>query len=55
MSRAGFGRYRDPVNTLAFFALLPPVDGLACLDLSAPGSRSRLLTTCELFIRAAAI
>jgi SAM-dependent methyltransferase len=44
MSRAGFDRYRDLVNTPAFFALLPPVDGLTCLDLGCgEGHNTRLL------------
>jgi SAM-dependent methyltransferase len=33
LSRAGFDVYRDLVNTPAFLALLPSVDGLWCLDL----------------------
>lgn len=32
MSRAGFDVYRDLVNTPAFLAMLPPVDGLLGLD-----------------------
>jgi trans-aconitate methyltransferase len=44
MSRAGFDRYRDLVNTPGFFALLPPVDGLTCLDLGCgEGHNTRLL------------
>jgi len=44
MSRAGFDRYRDLVNTPAFFALLPPVEGLTCLDLGCgEGHNTRLL------------
>lgn len=44
LSRAGFDRYRDLVNTPAFFALLPPVDGLSCLDLGCgEGHNTRLL------------
>jgi hypothetical protein len=35
LSRAEFDVYRDLVNTPAFLALLPPVDGLRCLDLDA--------------------
>ena len=44
LSRAGFDRYRDLVNTPAFFAMLPPVDGLTCLDLGCgEGHNTRLL------------
>jgi ubiquinone/menaquinone biosynthesis C-methylase UbiE len=44
MSRAGFDRYRDLVNTPGFFALLPAVDGLTCLDLGCgEGHNTRLL------------
>ncbi len=44
MSRAGFDRYRDLVNTPGFFALLPPVEGLTCLDLGCgEGHNTRLL------------
>jgi len=44
LSRAGFDRYRDLVNTPAFFGLLPPVDGLVCLDLGCgEGHNTRLL------------
>ena len=44
LSRAGFDFYRDLVNTPAFFALLPPVDGLVCLDLGCgEGHNTRLL------------
>jgi SAM-dependent methyltransferase len=44
LSRAGFDVYRDLVNTPAFFALLPPVDGLLCLDLGCgEGHNTRLL------------
>ena len=46
LSRAGFDRYRDLVNTPAFFRLLPPVDGLACLDLGCgEGHNTRLLAS----------
>lgn len=65
MSRGGFDKYRDLVNTPAFFALLPPVDGLTCLDLGCgEGHNTRLLAACgarvaaldiaETFIAAAA-
>jgi SAM-dependent methyltransferase len=44
LSRAGFDLYRDLVNTPAFFAMLPPVDGLRCLDLGCgEGHNTRLL------------
>jgi SAM-dependent methyltransferase len=44
LSRAGFDHYRDLVNTPAFFAMLPPVDGLRCLDLGCgEGHNTRLL------------
>lgn len=65
LSRAGFDRYRDLVNTPAFFALLPPVDGLLCLDLgcgeghntrllAGRGARVAALDVAESFISAAA-
>lgn len=65
MSRAGFDRYRDLVNTPAFFGLLPPVDGLTCLDLgcgeghntrllAGKGARVAALDIAESFIAAAA-
>jgi SAM-dependent methyltransferase len=44
LSRAGFDVYRDLVNTPAFFSMLPPVDGLRCLDLGCgEGHNTRLL------------
>ncbi len=44
LSRAGFDVYRDLVNTPAFFAMLPPVDRLSCLDLGCgEGHNTRLL------------
>jgi ubiquinone/menaquinone biosynthesis C-methylase UbiE len=44
LSRAGFDRHRDLVNAPAFMELLPPVDGLVCLDLGcAEGHSTRLL------------
>lgn len=44
LSRAGFDVYRDLVNTPAFFALLPEVAGLSCLDLGCgEGHNTRLL------------
>jgi len=65
LSRAGFDRYRDLVNTPAFFGLLPPVDGLVCLDLgcgeghntrllAGKGARVAALDIAESFITAAA-
>lgn len=65
MSRAGFDRYRDLVNTPAFFKLLPPVGGLACLDLgcgeghntrllAGKGARVAALDVAESFVTAAA-
>jgi len=65
LSRAGFDVYRDLVNTPAFFDLLPPIDGLFCLDLgcgeghntrlmAARGARIVALDIAESFIRAAA-
>ena len=44
LSRAGFDVYRDLVNTPAFFALLPEVDGRFGLDLGCgEGHNTRLL------------
>jgi SAM-dependent methyltransferase len=44
LTRAGFDVYRDLVNTPAFFQLLPPVEGLRCLDLGCgEGHNTRLL------------
>jgi 2-polyprenyl-3-methyl-5-hydroxy-6-metoxy-1,4-benzoquinol methylase len=44
LSRAGFDVYRDLINTLAFFAMLPPVSGLIGLDLGCgEGHNTRLL------------
>jgi ubiquinone/menaquinone biosynthesis C-methylase UbiE len=65
LSRAGFDRYRDLVNTPAFFGLLPPADGLACLDpgcgeghnarrLAGKGASVAALDAAEPFITAAA-
>jgi ubiquinone/menaquinone biosynthesis C-methylase UbiE len=65
LSRAGLDRYRDLVNTPAFFGLLPPVDGLTCLDLgcgeghntrllAGKGARVAALDIAESFIAAAA-
>jgi SAM-dependent methyltransferase len=65
LSRTGFDRYRDLVNTPAFFDLLPPVDGLVCLDLgcgeghntrllAGQGARVAALDVAESFITAAA-
>ena len=45
LSRAGFDAYRDVVNTPAFLALLPRVDGLRALDLGCgEGHNTRLLS-----------
>jgi SAM-dependent methyltransferase len=65
LSRAGFDFYRDLVNTPAFFAMLPPVEGLCCLDLgcgeghntrllAGRGARVVALDIAEFFIQAAA-
>jgi len=65
LSRAGFDLYRDLVNTPAFFVLLPPVDGLVCLDLgcgeghntrllAGKGARVAAVDVAETFITAAA-
>jgi SAM-dependent methyltransferase len=44
LSRAGFDVYRDLVNTPAFFAMLPSVEGASGLDLGCgEGSNTRLL------------
>ena len=44
LTRAGFDVYRDFVNTPAFLAMLPRLDGLRCLDLGCgEGSNTRLL------------
>jgi ubiquinone/menaquinone biosynthesis C-methylase UbiE len=44
LSRAGFDVYRDLVNTPAFFSVLPPVEGLVCLDLGCgEGHNTRLV------------
>jgi SAM-dependent methyltransferase len=46
LSRAGFDVYRDLVNTPAFFAILPDVDGLVGLDLGCgEGHNTRLLAS----------
>ncbi|MGA2831890.1 MAG: class I SAM-dependent methyltransferase [Terracidiphilus sp.] len=43
-SRAGYDVYRDTVNTPAFLAMLPPVDGLDGLDVGCgEGSNTRKL------------
>lgn len=65
LSRPGFDRYRDLVNTPAFFRLLPAADGLACLDpgcgeghnarlLAGKGASVAALDAAEPFITAAA-
>jgi SAM-dependent methyltransferase len=44
LSRSGADRYRDLVNTPAFFRALPPVAGLRCLDMGCgEGHNTRLL------------
>jgi SAM-dependent methyltransferase len=44
LTRSGHDRYRDLVNTPAFFSMLPPIDGLRCLDLGCgEGHNTRLL------------
>jgi len=44
MARAGYDTYRDLVNTPGFLAMLPPVDGLRCLDIGCgEGHNTRLL------------
>ena len=44
LSRAGYDVFRDLVNTPAFLKMLPPVQGLRCLDLGCgEGHNPRLL------------
>jgi ubiquinone/menaquinone biosynthesis C-methylase UbiE len=44
LSRAGYDVYRDYLNTPAFFAILPDVDGLSGLDIGCgEGHNTRLL------------
>lgn len=44
LARAGYDVYRDHLNTPAFFAMLPPVAGLAGLDIGCgEGHNTRLL------------
>lgn len=44
LARAGYDVYRDYLNTPAFFAMLPPVEGLAGLDIGCgEGHNTRLL------------
>jgi ubiquinone/menaquinone biosynthesis C-methylase UbiE len=44
LSRAGHDVYRDAVNTPAFLAMLPPIDGLSGLDIGCgEGTNTRLL------------
>lgn len=44
LARAGYDVYRDYLNTPAFFAMLPPVAGLAGLDIGCgEGHNTRLL------------
>ena len=43
-SRAGYDIYRDALNTPAFLAMLPPIDGLSGLDVGCgEGSNTRAL------------
>jgi SAM-dependent methyltransferase len=65
LTRAGYDVHRDLVNTPAFLARLPPLDGRRCLDLGCgEGHNTRLLTDrgadvivaldiVEVFVRAA--
>jgi len=47
LARAGHDVYRDALNTPAFLALLPDVDGLAGLDLGCgEGHNTRLVARC---------
>jgi ubiquinone/menaquinone biosynthesis C-methylase UbiE len=44
LARAGYDIYRDYLNTPAFFAMLPPIDGLSGLDIGCgEGHNTRLL------------
>src|SRR5438046_3790169 len=44
LARAGYDIYRDHLNTPAFFAMLPDVEGLAGLDIGCgEGHNTRLL------------
>jgi ubiquinone/menaquinone biosynthesis C-methylase UbiE len=44
LARAGYDIYRDYLNTPAFFAMLPPINGLAGLDIGCgEGHNTRLL------------
>jgi ubiquinone/menaquinone biosynthesis C-methylase UbiE len=44
LARAGYDLYRDYLNTPAFFVMLPPVEGLAGLDIGCgEGYNTRLL------------
>jgi 2-polyprenyl-3-methyl-5-hydroxy-6-metoxy-1,4-benzoquinol methylase len=45
LARAGFDVYRDYLNTPAFFAMLPDVNGLSGLDIGCgEGHNTRLLS-----------
>src|SRR5256886_6546433 len=47
LARAGYDVYRDHLNTPAFFAMLPDVEGLAGLDIGCgEGHNTRLLAKC---------
>ena len=44
LARAGYDHFRDGLNTPAFLAMLPEVDGLAGLDIGCgEGHNTRLL------------
>ena len=44
LTRGGYDVYRDLVNTPAFLAMLPPIEGLLCLDLGCgEGHNTRML------------
>jgi SAM-dependent methyltransferase len=48
LARAGYDVYRDYLNTPAFFAMLPPVEGLHGLDIGCgEGHNTRLLAQAE--------
>src|SRR5262249_11673190 len=56
LARAGFDVYRDYLNTPAFFAMLPDVNGLSGLDIGCgEGHNTRLLAQCRAMVTAIAI